>query len=536
MTISAPSELWKAVRTNSGKSSFNDSSKKFLVDPDRINRFFANVSVTKDYTVQDVLNMRKDSTVQPDEQDSVVATEYDIEYMLSHLKNSSPGIDEIPSWVFKNCSVEVAEIIAYIINKTIESGKIPDNWKVAIVTPIPKLPNPKSISDYRPISVTPILSRIAEKFIVNNYLKPALPVENLQDQYAYKFTGSTNCALIQTLNFISASLDCNSNNQRVGAIAIDFSKAFDTVDHVILLNKLCKLKIPNSVYNWIISFLTNRRQIVRIGADKSNIENINLGIVQGSVLGPFLFIIMLSDLSPISIDNCIVKYADDTTLLVPESSRVTLRQEYHNVKNYAKDNKMKINEKKTKYMLFSNPRFKGGAIDIFDEIEFVKKMKLLGVTLDNKLSFHDHVSFVLSVCSQRFYLLKLLRDQGMPLHCLHVVYVSLVVNRIAYCLSAWGGNVKQDDADKINSLFRKAKKYGFTDTIFDFGGLLEYYDENMFTQIQYSNHCLHHLLQSHRQGAMDLRDRGHRYSLPKCINNVYKNSCIPRLLFKNINV
>ena len=231
-----------------------------------------------------------------------------------------------------------------------------------------------------------------------------------------------------------------------------------------------------------------------------------------------------------------MKYADDTTLLVPESSRVTLRQEYHNVKNYAKDNKMKINEKKTKYMLFSNPRFKGGAIDIFDEIEFVKKMKLLGVTLDNKLSFHDHVSFVLSVCSQRFYLLKLLRDQGMPLHCLHVVYTSLVVNRIAYCLSAWGGNVKQDDADKINSLFRKAKKYGFTDTIFDFGGLLEYYDENMFTQIQYSNHCLHHLLQSHRQGAMDLRDRGHRYSLPKCINNVYKNSCIPRLLFKNINV
>ena len=131
----------------------------------------------------------------------------------------------------------------------------------------------------------------------------------------------------------------------------------------------------------------------------------------------------------------------------------------HHIKDYAKENKMKINVKKTKYMLFSNPRFKGSVVDKFEEIEFVKKMKLLGVTLDDKLSFHDHVSSVLSVCSQRFYLLKLLRDQGMPLHCLHVVYVSLIVNRIAYCLSAWGGggNVKQDDADKINSLFRKAK-------------------------------------------------------------------------------
>lgn len=186
--------------------------------------------------------------------------------------------------------------------------------------------------------------------------------------------------------------------------------------------------------------------------------------------------------------------------------------------------------------MYTKPRFKVDSSDILNGIEFVKEIKLLGVTLDNKLCFHKHVSNVLSICSQRFYLLKLLRDQGMSLPCLHTVFMSLIVNRIAYCLSAWGGNIKQDDVCKINSLFRKGKKYGFTDAIYDFEGLLEYYDENLFVKINYSNHCLHHLLQSHRQASMDLRDRGHCYSLPKCNSNSHKNSCIPRILFKNVKL
>ena len=532
LTTASPSELWQAVRENSGKNNHTDGPAKTLPrNPDTVNTFFARISQTASYDLQDILDKRKhitsDETIEP-------IPEYIIEQMLSHMKSTSPGIDDIPSWFFKKCSVEIAEIIAYIINKTIETGEIPDNWKIAVVTPVQKVQNPKSLLDYRPISVTPILSRIAEKLIVSHYLKPAMSTVNLENQYAYKPTGSTNCALIHALDFITSSLD-RPGNHFVEAIAIDFSKAFDTVDHMILLNKIGHLELPHSIYNWVISFLTKRRQIVKVNGVKSRIEPINLGIVQGSVLGPFLFIVMMADLLPLSPSNCIIKYADDTTYLIPEDSEVPAQLEYDNAKNYAVTNKLTINIKKNKYLLFCRPRVRISNPPTFNEIGLVSQFKLLGVILDNKLSFQQHLSFVLSTCSQRFYLLKLLREQGMPLPCLHNVYVSIVVNRITYCLSAWGGDVKQHDINRINSVFRKAKKYRFTDTIYDFEGLLRYHDENLFLKMGYSNHCLHHLLQTHKEKVKDLRNRGHDYSLPLCNSNMRKNSFIPRTLYSFIN-
>jgi hypothetical protein len=263
-------------------------------------------------------------------------------------------------------------------------------------------------------------------------------------------------------------------------------------------------------------------------------EFINLGVVQGSALGPFLFILMIADLLPLSSANCLVKYADDTTIFIPENSDVSAQQEYDNIKGYATTNKLTINVKKNKYSVFSKPRTKISDNSAFTEVECVKEIKLLGVVLDNKLSFQHHISSLLAVCSQRFYLLKLLRDQGMPLSCLHGVYVSIVVNRIAYCLSAWGGSVKQEDVNKINSLFRKARRCRFTDTVYDFEGLLAYSDEKLFASVCCDNHCLNHLLEKGAPESIELRERGHCYVLPQCHTNIRRRSCIPRLLYKFI--
>ena len=130
-------------------------------------------------------------------------------------------------------------------------------------------------------------------------------------------------------------------------------------------------------------------------------------------------------------------------------------------------------------------------------VELVNKFKLLGVTVDKKLSFVDHVTDVLTTnCFQRMYLLKLFRDQGMPFKCLHTIYVSLIVNKVTYCISAWGGFIKEFYISKINSLFRKAVKYGYTDTLYDFHGLLLHHDEKLYSKIIFDNHCLHHLDES----------------------------------------
>jgi hypothetical protein len=125
---------------------------------------------------------------------------YEAERLLRHLKNTAPGNDNIPVWVFKSCSLELAEVLAHIINSSFSSGVIPSSWRTSIITPISKVSNPNNLTDFRPISVTPILSRLTEKLLVQKWLKPALPIEAHRDQYAYKQTGSTNCALIRCMD------------------------------------------------------------------------------------------------------------------------------------------------------------------------------------------------------------------------------------------------------------------------------------------------------------------------------------------------
>jgi hypothetical protein len=134
--------------------------------------------------------------------------------------------------VFKSCSSELAEVVAHIINSSFSSGVIPSSWRTSIITPILKVSNPNNLADFRPISVTPILSRLTEKLLVQKWLKPALPIEALRDQYAYKQKGSTNCALIRCMDYVTCSLE---QNDYVRCLLIDFTKAFDTVDHHIII-------------------------------------------------------------------------------------------------------------------------------------------------------------------------------------------------------------------------------------------------------------------------------------------------------------
>jgi hypothetical protein len=135
---------------------------------------------------------------------------------------------------------------------------VPESWLTAIVTPVPKVSVPKSIIDFRPISITPVLSRISERLLVQTWLRPALEIIDLRDQFAFKPTGSTNCALINCFDYVARMLEYNNY---VRCLLIDFSKAFDMVDHAILIGKLKQLDMPPPITNWIISFLTDRNQV-----------------------------------------------------------------------------------------------------------------------------------------------------------------------------------------------------------------------------------------------------------------------------------
>jgi hypothetical protein len=316
---------------------------------------------------------------------------------------------------------------------------------------------------------------------------------------------------------------------------VDFSKAFDTVDHAIVLSKMNALDLPSSVKNWIIYFLTNRTQTTKPFDIYSTLLEINRSVVHGSGIGPYLYILMESDLHCLSDINKMFKFADDTNILVPEDSDVSMADEFVHVQKRACLNKMIINYAKTKEIVFHRPHPSKFSIQpSFESIELVRDCKLLGVYLRDKLSFVKHVNYILACCNKSFYLLKTLRDGGMPLAELNVIFCSLIVNRITYCLAAWGGYLTLEQAGKINAIFKRARRYGFVDCEYDVVGMLALSDSKMFRSIQMEHHCLHYILPLIRPGESFLRMRGHKFYLPLCRYDFYRNSFLPRCLYNMV--
>jgi len=192
--------------------------------------------------------------------------------------------------------------------RSIQQRTVPLAWKTAYITPIPKVSHVAGPGDFRPISVTSILARTVEKLIVKNYLTTYLTGSIFNDQYACKPTGSTTCALV---DFTYRIHTLPETNQYVRCVLIDFSKAFDMVDHPIFARKLLALQVPLFLIQWIMSLLTNRMQATRVDFCLSSCLPINRSIVQGSGIGATLFICFAYDLKSRDTLNYLLKYADE---------------------------------------------------------------------------------------------------------------------------------------------------------------------------------------------------------------------------------
>ena len=256
--------------------------------------FFAKVSSKDNYDIHelDIFTEKYDMC-----DVACLLTSIEVEIMLSKIKLSASGCDEIPAWLLRQCSYELAVIVSYIINCSVISGKVPSYWLNALVTPVPKVSKPTGFSDYCPISVTPLISRLTERIIVQRWILLSVPPDMLRDQYAFKPTGSTTAALIYFMHQVTKLLE---ENNYVRCLLIDFSKAFDKVDLIILVQKLKTLDLPANVINWICSFLTGHSQQCGVNGHLSEAISIGLSVVQGSGIGPMLYAIMKSDLHTMS--------------------------------------------------------------------------------------------------------------------------------------------------------------------------------------------------------------------------------------------
>ena len=416
---------------------------------------------------------------------------------------------------------------------------VPSQWKSSCIIPIKKISSPMSPSDFRPISITPVLSRLTERIVLSTYVYPALlsPVSTLYfgDQYAFRPSGSTTNALITLYHKISFML---TTCAFVRVIALDFSKAFDSIKHSALFNKYANLNLPHCIHNWLVDFFTGRQHCTKYGGVTSALESISASVIQGSALGPVSFAVTASDLRPIYDHNEILKFADDTYLIIPSLYLDTTVDELNNIDDWSASNNLHLNRSKSNEILFysSHSKFMVSVLPPpINNIVRVSSLKCLGVVLQSYFSFSDHISAIINNCASNLYALRILRAKGLSSDLIAQIFKSTVLSKLTYASQFWWGFLGAKDKDRIEAFLRKASRCGFFNGSVTFSEIAESADEKLFTSIVNNpQHVLFPLLPAQRgQFNQKLRARAHNFCLPAKTVPVLDKNFIIRMLYKN---
>ena len=233
--------------------------------------------------------------------------------IISNLKNSSAGCDGLSVSLIKKLQNSILAPLVHICNTSFSQGKFPNDMKVAKVIPIYKKGDSSLFSNYRPISVLPAFSKILEKLVYNRMMK-FINKNNIlnENQFGFREHRSTEMAI---LKFANMFYDASENNDTMFGIFLDFSHAFDSLSHEILLKKIYNYGFRGKAYDWINDYLSNRKQFVQYNNSHSNLGDILSGVPQGSILGPLLFLLYVNDIHDVSDILSCIQYADDTTFI-----------------------------------------------------------------------------------------------------------------------------------------------------------------------------------------------------------------------------
>ena len=342
------------------------------------------------------------------------------------------------------CFPVIGPHLLHVINCSIVTSVFPSAWKIARVTPLYKSGDRSDLNNFRPISILSALSKIAEK-VVCTQLASYLTCNELLSpyQYAYRSCHSTEDAMLDAVNWISNKID---KGHIASLTTLDLSKAFDSVDHGALLEKLGWYGIQSS---WFASYLRGRVQTVSGGSSAP--LPLTHGIAQGSIAGPILFLIFINDLSSFLPHGRLLSYADDTQLLDHSQPTVvglsSLRERVEDsidiLERWFSANSLKMNPSKTYFTLFgtkaSLQKVDGFHISVSGtQINPCQTVKVLGVLLDQRLSWESHISMVVRRCNSILVSLHKIRFH-LTSDAMKLLIQAHVFPHIHYCLSVWGG-------------------------------------------------------------------------------------------------
>ena len=409
--------IWKAINTLTNKDASKPQVTVKELPPDKLNSHFANVSdtiITNDQSKLNDLSFLKrfcESKISNSTLTIPPIAIYEVYNALLQLKQTGTrGLDDLDGKIIKMSAHVITETVTYIYNLCIDKNYFPKAFKQAKVIPIYKSGDNKDPSNYRPISILSLLSKPLEKHI-NKHLLSYLKTNELihPNQSGFREHHSCHTALTTLVDIFYKNIN---KNEFTGVLFVDFAKAFDVIDHDLLLRKLTLYGLSNDTLHLISSFLSNREQLVCINTIKSDFLPVKYGIPQGSVLGPLLFSLYINDL-PLFIKALCELFADDTTIHSSHSNLnnllLSLQESINNLLQWTELNHMSLNSYKTKYMTITTRQKRqniSSRMPLYignEKIVEVATHKVLGVTIDNNLSWTNHVNELTKRVSQKLY-------------------------------------------------------------------------------------------------------------------------------------
>ena len=430
-----------------------------------------------------------------------------VESALNNLKiNSSAGVDKIPPRILRVCSSELSVSLSAFFNKSLSSGLLPNEWKSALVIPIHKSGSKIDVANYRPISMLSCVCKVLEK-IVNQCIIMYLTDTNQISEFQHGFLPKRSCntMLLYTINEWQKMLD-KSSGGHIHAISLDWEKAFDRIPHSRLLLKLNNAGITGILLKWFNCYLSDRTQRVFVNGSQSKECKVPSGVIQGSVLGPLLFNIFVSDL-PNCVDSKLIMYADDSTLyrqINSHDDELKLQEDLNNIMYWSSVNGMKLNAAKCSFMDVTLSNFRRyGRYSINNlPLAHTDHVKLLGLNISYNLSWNFHTESVRSKSAKLIAFVS--RNlKGCTRKVKQQSYLTLIRPILTYGAPAWHPTTKEN-VHKIQLLQNRVSRfiYGKDCTHELDGKILSHNLHLNFLDLLYFYKCRNNLIDSNVTSAV----------------------------------